>query len=65
MSLGPSAFTKQTQRVVLRDSDGKALHFDVSVDFVAIATELQNRARGNRSYRAVVAGGAVRVEYVL
>jgi hypothetical protein len=52
-----------TRRVVLH-RNGDPIHFDVTVDFERIACELGYKAEQNRSYAAVVAGGAVKVEYV-
>jgi hypothetical protein len=64
MSLGPSAYTKQQHRIVLRNAAGVALRFDVHVDFEAIAIVLHQRALGNRTLKATSMLGAVRVEYV-
>lgn len=54
---------KQTRRIVLH-RNGDPIHFDVTVDFLGIAMELASKAEFNRSHVAVVAGGAVKVEYV-
>lgn len=52
-----------TKHVVLHRF-GDPIHFNVTVDFERVALELGGRAERNRSYAAVVAGGAVSVEYV-
>lgn len=54
---------EESKRIVLTDDKGRREVFDVTIDFQAVAFELQARARENRSYCAVVAGGAVKVEF--
>jgi hypothetical protein len=53
-----------SRRVILFDAEGKGQHFDVTVNLEDIAKEQAKRAMYNRSHVSVVAGGAVRVEYL-
>jgi hypothetical protein len=53
-----------TQRVIIFTGAGGERHFDVTVDMRKIAEAQAVRAMRNRSHISVVAGGAVKVEYI-
>lgn len=54
----------QSVRVTLYQN-GVPLHFDVTVDFKAIAVAIGRRAVENASHQSNLAGGAVKVEHIL